>query len=610
MRLRTSLILLAVAGVLTALSATLAWRERRAREAPLSERRLISIGLKQIETFQVFKGGMPVAQFARNEQGRWKVTLPTEDLVDAAEPSAIQELGALVELSFVRPVEGLTPADAGLTAEAAMQFTVRTEDQEQSLRIGRIDPEKNVRYVIRLREPEVVHAINADLTRVLDRPLQSFRTMNLFDLGRQSPARIVLDPGASGSGGSRVVLDRAGDGWILTRPVRWPADPKQVDRLIRLCRTLRADKVAVGDVTEPAAHGVGPGAPTLRLRVDDQDQVVRFRGAGDQQVHAFRVGRRPLYGVGRALLRELEHLQADADAVNRYRQRILNLLQNRIPGAIHIRTAEGTLGLTREEDAWRASGARSFAVEKRAVEEVLVQALQVLVIQRFVSEKPEPEAYGLQKPAWRFDCMDATGARIAGLNVSAPDEKGRIYFSVDGRPQVLELHPRIAQILCQPFVRYRDRDLVQFPYDQAWEITIRRGRDTRVYRSAGRGHWQLLKPETRLLQKDSNRLVWLVARLSRLRCEAYQADRVQHLDEFGLDQGGFRVIVTVRPPGVKPEAARTVLDLLIGKPAGEASQQDGRTGNKAPPRFACLRGERTVFVLSGETVQAIDRDFK
>ncbi len=617
MRTRTSLTLMGSALLLTLLS-VIVWRsEVRARKIPLRERRLVRLDMKQVSVLEISRADIPIAQFTRDNDGNWLVTLPQENITDNADPAAVQDLCAIAEMAMRNPAAGVSAADVGLEQDTATRFTIHAQDRDASLLFGRILADKNVRYLSRMAEPGIVHTINADLTRVLDRSPQAYRTMSLFTMSGAQPTGITLIPPANaGTGKKRLVLSRQQDGWFITAPIRWPAAPRKINTLLRLCQSLRAEAISADTADAQGRLGLDDKSAKIILRTPKGEQEVRMQEQPDKRIFAIRVGRKPIYIVNRALWSRLAYTGKEGTGTHwydYYRLRTLDLLHGKTPTTIHIRNHEGILTLSRtgegEKIKWSASGARSFQVETKAIQ-VLIQALQTMIISRFTSETPNFAAYGLAKPAARFDCMDPGGERIAGLSLSKPGKRAKAYAAIDGRPQILELHPAITAILCQPFVFFRDRDLVTFDFNHAWEITIRRGRDRRVYRSASNGFWQLLVPRTRLLENDSAKMMWLIARLSHLRCKGFEAENVKNLDKFGLDPAEIRVIVTVRNPGAKPESAKVALDLYIGDPVPMNPARPGAGRKKERSYFARLGKERTVFVLGGETVRAICHNFR
>jgi len=139
---------------------------------------------------------------------------------------------------------------------------------------------------------------------------------------------------------------------------------------------------------------------------------------------------------------------------------------------------------------------------------------------------------------------------------------------------------------------------------------LRADGNRRVYRALGRGYWQMLAPETRLLENDSAALGMLVLKLSRLACRLFYAEIQDDWAKLGLDRPRLRVVVTFRSADGNPGAGKTVLDLQVGSPAADILRGLRPELGKEPAVFARLAGEAAVFLLDGELVKGLTRDFR
>lgn len=613
MKIKTSLMLFAAAALLSLASAAVIVGDINASHGVLAERRLLTVPAKDVNGYRIFRNDAPVAEFSKNQAGTWtvKVPGPAGEISDYADVKALRDLAALAELALRNPAE-VSAETAGLVPGKCVQLTLCADGGEtQDLLVGAPAAKAGMRYAARLEEPDRVHEIRDDVTAVLFRDPAEFRSLDLFRVPAEGPNGISLAPGGKNGAESELRLQKEADGWYLVRPVLWPADDEQVNQLLRSCGGMRAEKLVAESVADPAQYGFVPNGPTVTLKVAGGEQTVLI-GALDQASslpYAMRRGGAQLYLVGRWIYDELGRLATaeGADRHDRYRKRTLDLIGDALVKTIILSGAEGTLTFTRTGEEWSAGGCRDFDTDKEQVDG-LVMTLKSIIIASFASEKSADRAkFGLDKPYRRIYCKDAGGRCVADLLIGQPTSDGHFYVAFGDRPQIVELYAPLLQFLAQPVVGFRSKQLAKFDHHEALEVALTREGAATVYRAAGPYNWQTLKPETRLLGDDNNAFIMMLAKhLSLLRCLGYEAENTPDLGKFGLDRPYLHVVVTLRSK--TGGGGKTALDLLVGN----EMQWEGADKVKAKslPRYACLGGTRTVFLLAPEVVRALDRDYK
>ena len=362
---------------------------------------------------------------------------------------------------------------------------------------------------------------------------------------------------------------------------------------------------------DATAYGIGENAPEVRIGGRGREQMVCFGDKTPEGVYVRRLGSPAIYRAGRGLYDEI--MRADEKERrrwhDRYRLRSLDLLAGRSPAIIRIRQGEETLVLQRASSAqWEASGARSFAVEEQAVA-YLLQAMANVQIAEFVSETSDMSAaYGLAPSAFYIACEEAGGNTIAAIALSHPDRsQGRLFATVAGRSQIFELALMANRALLMPFVFYRSRVLPPFDHQRVAAVAIERDKERRVFRYLGRGHWQLLEPQTRLLEEDGTAFNMLIAKLSRLRCATFCAEKVDDFSKFGLDPCRLRVIVTFRSTERKAEDERWSLHLGASVPEAMTAGLPAAAG---VPVFARMGNDEAVFLLDGRWLADLEREYR
>lgn len=615
MRPRVSLLLFTLALLLTAVTIGLL-HQRSVAPPPVG--RAISFPLSVIESMELYRGETCYARFSLHPEKGWEVEIPELQVRDVADSLAVEDLLAFIQRVYTQPVH-VTRQDAGLAdLSKAIQFVVSSEGANESVFLGRLTADGRRRYFLLDRAPEVVHVVDASLTRVFDREATSLRSLDLFDL-RNGPERLILHPGGSDGENRAIIFERSDRGWVITQPVRWPAEPEQIERLLRLCQMLRAREVMAERASDLSPFGLGPEAPRVIVRVGGKDQTVRFGnscpsppspsqegGEGEATVevggvYAIREGRDPIYRVSESLLRETTQ-----NEVRRYRRLPLDLLEEGEPTTIEIIGEEGTLSLTLRDQTWVASGARTFPIEQDEVKNLLM-VLRHLSVLRFVSETRENAAtWGLDPPFRHIHCMDAGGRQLLGLALSRVHPDGHAYATVEGRPQIVEIQTAIATMLLRPYIHFRTRNVGGFDFRLARTITIQTREGERVFKWNIGSNWQLYRPETLPLEEDALSFFSLVRKLGRIRCLDYVEEDPTDLSPYGLDLPRIRVIVSAKKTEALSSPEELVLDLRIGN---EIEINRGE-GGPARVAFARLDEQGPVFLLDDTWVQMLVRPYR
>ncbi len=606
MSLRGSLVLLAIGLALTGLNAALLLHREAARDPAGTAGRLFDTPPGRIRSIRIFareEGGTlaPRASFEHPENGgAWTVSVPALGLHDLADARTVEDLAALVQLARLDPA-GIPPAEAGLE-DPLFQIAVDTGEGGEFVYLGSLDEEGTSRYAVHDRDPEAVQRISAELTRVLQRPPEEYRSLELFRLHDAMPERLVFDPGP---GETPIVFELLPEGWMLRAPVRWPAAPSAMAYLLSSLQQMRAREVRPGTGEARAALGFDGEGPEVRMLVRGDEQVVRFGvdGPAYGTAWALREGRDSLFLVD-SWLRDLVR-RNDA---NRFRRRSLDLLRNTEPGQITIHRGEETLRLRRGRAGWEADGARSWPVDQTAVEETLLPALRNLTVQSFPGSGLSAEEAGLAPPAVRYTCAAADGQPLAEVALGvAPG--GEIHARLPGAGEILQLRDEPAtRRLLHPFAFWRERTLARFDPEAVSRVVIERPEGRRVYQPTTGTRWQLLEPETAPLGRDDADFAFLLFRLSLLDARYAVRDDVRQWDRFGLDHPTARVIVTLRFASDGAETAPPVaLDLAIGGPVASGDESAAEAGEGV---YARLAGSDTVYVIGDKLAGDIDRVYE
>jgi len=251
-----------------------------------------------------------------------------------------------------------------------------------------------------LEKPGEVHVIPDELCSFADKNPGEFRSAYLFDLGGGVAEKIIVHA----DGGSDLVLENSSGEWFIRSPLAWPADAVQVGRLLRSCQNLRAEVINPAD--EKQSSGFARAAYVEIVCGGKTHRVSLLPGTKEGVALALHRERGIAAEVDGSLLEEAGRVcqQDNRDlGVNRYRQRVLDLLNGRTPAFISVQTPDGTLELTLTSAGWKASGARDFPVEEASVKQALAVFAGFEIAGFIADGAVKKEDYGLAPPRVRAE---------------------------------------------------------------------------------------------------------------------------------------------------------------------------------------------------------------
>jgi hypothetical protein len=207
------------------------------------------------------------------------------------------------------------------------------------------------------------------------------------------------------SGGELVRLERFGEGWHITEPVRFPADQIRADGLASALAGLASE--AVFEEPEPLEeYGIG-AEPSIRFWIGEVEHVLyvgektpvggnTYLKTGEgAQVYAVKSYRASSLAKSMDELRDSRILEFDRDAVDH----------------IDARWAGGGVVLEKGESGWRLLEPLETAADEGAVEQLLSD-LDFLRADGFIDEVPQDAEVGLDAPAFEVEVVG--GAREEG----------------------------------------------------------------------------------------------------------------------------------------------------------------------------------------------------
>lgn len=440
------------------------------------------------------------------EGGRWRVVEPFRAPANAEAVNGL--LADLAELEAVAGPEGFAAEDVedlsgfGLDPPRATITLVPAgltgSDEPQTAHLG-ASPEgrDDVLYARREGQDDVLLVRSRGVAGLGSDP-QAIRSRKVVDFRPEEAVAMRIE-----AGGVEYRLAKGPTGWNVVSPGEGPADAVDVSTLLETITALESaeffpsDQVSRSGLDEPKATfdlwvSEEGGAPESPFGFDRPADVSLAIGRYD-------VGTKLVYGQlegdeGTVLALPEPVLKAIPEGALALRDRTVVRQDPKVVRRVELDRGGRTLTLERPAvdaaagpgaaTAWRVVEPKPAAADRLAAT-MLVDALARLRAERMVApEAEDPSAFGLDDPAARVSWEANSGEESRTTLVvggSVPDRQGERYATLEGRPEVFAVGPKLLALLAAEF---RDRRLLAFNPDQADRLAIRGGGGELAFRKA------------------------------------------------------------------------------------------------------------------------------
>lgn len=305
----------------------------------------------EITSFRLRNGDLSME--VEKTPGGWRLTKP---LNDAAAPEIVDALFQAALESEVLDRIGASEVqdDKKLASYGVLKSTQQLDfrgDAPPALLIGKTTPDGRRAYVS-FKNSKTLYLVSADLLKWLSLDPQSLRDRRLTTHTPASLERIELRQGRS-----ILVLEQRADGWHVTKPAQFPADPLVLGEWLQKLMDARlagiADRAdARLDMEEPS----GALEITLHGQTGDPVETLRFSNPGADGSRVVHLHPRAVEG---RLAADTE-LSLDLDAL---RDRSLARLNPDTVDLVRIRRADGaTVQWERVDGRWNVGDERVTAL--------------------------------------------------------------------------------------------------------------------------------------------------------------------------------------------------------------------------------------------------------
>ncbi|HUF93400.1 MAG TPA: DUF4340 domain-containing protein [Candidatus Limnocylindria bacterium] len=387
--------------------------------------------------------------------------------------------------------------------------------------------------------------------------------------------------------GDTLRLERAGDGWEMTAPVKARASGNEVDGMLTTILTAKIDREIAAKPESPAEFGLDKPVADIALTLKDGRQIGLAVGATSPTgvwVYASETGKPAVFMLPDSVAREAGRPAADL------RDRTI-LAYNRaeVTGA-EIVTANAAIALEpAEAGRWKILRPVALPADSDVVTDFL-DKLSNGKVKEFVAESPPSRApYGLDRPL-RVTIHTGKGKdRVSRTLLLGRADAARqgTYAMREGDSTVFLLPDDVATALPRNVAVLRNKLLVDFDRDKVTGLEIDSPRGT-VILAREDDRWRIVAP--RALPADQVEAGAMLVKLRGVRVVGFLTDDASGIPRY-LAKPDVRV--TLMQEGASPTT------LLL------APSKETREG--APSAYAALAGTGPVALVEGKWIAELGR---
>jgi hypothetical protein len=374
----------------------------------------------------------------------WQITQPQPAPADGGEVDALLSALETLEVANVVAESPESPAEYGLaTPRAGVQVTVEGQGPPLGLEVGDKTPDGASVYARIAGKPRVF-TVPSYLEGSFTKTAFDLRDRDLLRVKRDAVRQIVSE-GPDG----RWAVQRNGDEWAFTEPIRTRAGRWPVDGLAGSLETLRMDSVVAEDAKDLAPFGLARPARRVTAVLADGGQRTLEIGTktADGKYHARVAGSAQVVTIAPAVPDDL------AKGMGEYRaRRLLDVATHEVEG-LEIEKGGAKQVYARasrpdpaggETHTWSRTAPDRKEIPSASVQDVLFE-LGGVDVASFVDAPQAPAAYGLDAPALKATLKFTDGRAAQWFLLGQKD--GKWYARRNDDAAILVLDPAKASAL-------------------------------------------------------------------------------------------------------------------------------------------------------------------
>jgi hypothetical protein len=510
MKLKTTLILLVITG---AVFAYMFFYERKApttEEAKRQAQNVINFNRERIDGIVIQNGDDKIE--LRRRDKKWRLETPIKDQADS---SLIENLLLNLESwqkDATIPAKELEADRSKLNeyglSKPKLRLKLRGKDAPPEILFGK-DAALEGKMYVRLENSKETFLAAQSIKKEVEKKPAEFRDRKLTDLITAQVSRVVLKTPTG-----EMELQKKGDHWEITKPLRARGDDQKIADLIAQVTTARIQQFVADDRGDLHPYGLAEprGSITLFAQEDksgrrgetdsshgEQGQVLQIGGVSEKekdQVYVRFSARAFVYTLPKKI-EEILNTKPN-DVRDRHLVRIDTNILDRItidaPG-------KGKTVLARKEENWTIASRKNAPANSSEVRR-LIDTLQNEQVTKFVEEvASDLPKYGLDKPQLQLTfgsfASENTAETKAGERPFATIafgkvDGGNVYVRLSDEPFIVAARRGLLdQIFTDP-LQWQELSIFKFKPEQIHRFSVVTDKELSLVRGAN-NQWSWVK---------------------------------------------------------------------------------------------------------------------
>lgn len=586
MKPRTTLLLLAVTGLLFAYLYFYDKKQPGSTEAQRQAQNVVSLKTDEIEGI-IIQNGDQKTELKRHDK-KWRLESPVKDQADSmAVENLLSDVDSWPKDATITAKEidadknGLT--EYGLNKPKLRLKLVGTGAPPEIL-FGK-DAALEGKMYVRFDNSKQTYVVSQSVRKDIEKKPDDFRDKKLTDLTTSQVNRVVVKTRAG-----EMEMERKNDHWDLLRPLRARADDQKIGDLIAQVTNAQIQQFVADDKGDLNAYGLTEPRGSIILfpesdktvanrpdgaSGDDRGQMLQIGAASDKakdQVYARFAPRGFVYALPKKIESILE-LKPD-DLRDRHLARIDRDNLDRL--TINP-SGKSKIVLARNDESWTIATSKNMAANSDEVRRLL-DTLTDEKVSKFVENVASNlSKYGLDKPSLQLTfsafASENTAETKAGdhpfLTIAFGKSEGEIVFArVGDEPFVLAVRRSLLDNIYTDAAQWQSLVIYDFQPEQIHRLTIKADKEQVLMRGPN-NTWKFADGNGQVDQTNMHSLLNTLVKLRAVRWAGV------NIPQPGFDKPLLSVVFTTASDD------KVTQKLTVGSSAGNGmwfARVDGRDG--------------------------------
>ena len=511
MKWKTTLVLFAIAAGVFAYLALVERNRLNTADAAREAQNVVNFDREKIEGIVIQNGDDKID--IRKRGDKWRLETPIKDQADA---SAVNNL--LLELENWQKEASISAkemeadksklSDYGL-AQPKLRLKLSGEKAPAEIFFGK-DAAVEGKMYVRFSNSKESFLVNQSVKKALDKKPEEFRDRKLTDLILAQVVRAVLKTTAG-----EMELQKTGDHWDITKPLRTRADDQKINDLVAQITTARIQQFVADDKGDLHPYGLAEPRGSMTLFTQDDKpgssgqtlQIGSIPEKEKDQVYVRFASRGFVYTLPKKI-DEMLNTKPD-DLRDRHLVRIDTKILDRVtidaPG-------KGKTVLARKDENWTIAN-RNNAPANSTEARRLTDVMQNEQVTKFVEDVASNlSKYGLDKPqltvTFSSFASENTAETKAGEQPFASVAFGKIegdnvFARVGDEPFVVAVRRTLLDQIWSDPIQWQDLAIFNFKPEQIHHVTVKTDKEFELVRGAN-NEWTWAKGTGPINQANAN----------------------------------------------------------------------------------------------------------